>query len=94
MSEITTLYKGVLNDDYIEVHEDETATLKWYTFATCWSNNEHKRDFYNREDALDFYKQFLRDRCISQGKEWRRESDYAYPQSYSAIDVWEDCVNA
>lgn len=94
MSEITTLFEGVLNDDYIKTDKRGKTKLKWYTFATCWSNREHELDFYNREDAVKYYKQFMRDRVIEQGKRWRKEDRDAYPNTYSAVNVWEDYVNA
>lgn len=94
-----TLYEGVLNDDYITVNSDNTATLTTYTFATEWSNTEHKAEFPDIEKAIKSYRREFPDRVFEQGKRWIEEDsdgdDYNIndtPEEYWTMMVYEQVV--
>lgn len=96
-----TLFEGVLNDDHLIILEDNyyykghnkaTCKLVYYTFATEWSNKEHKMFFKSIDNALEWYKKHLLDRVIMQGKEWAEDGGEPAKDDTEAINEWENCT--
>ena len=93
-----TLFEGVLNNDYILLNQlTGKVTLVYYTFATCWSNHEHKRQFWSIEDACEWYHKQFPDRVILQGAWWRTEEGETTDPEYQHLkelmnDDWSTAI--
>lgn len=91
----TILFEGVLNDDCIEKVGNHTYQLKYYLFATSWSNTEYNMFFKSLDKAIEYYMEHFSDRVLQQGKEWLKEDkvkDYPYtPEEYWKEQVYEMC---
>lgn len=91
----TILYEGVLNDDCIEKVGNHTYQLKYYLFATSWSNTEYSMFFKSLDKAIEYYMKNFSDRVLAQGKAWLEEDkveDYPYtPEEYWRDQVYEMC---
>lgn len=93
MTKLITLYEGVLNDDCIEKVGKHTYQLKYYLFATSWSNTEYSVFFKSFDKAIEYYMKYFSDRVLQQGKEWLKEDnveDYPYtPEEYWKEQVYD-----
>ena len=87
----TILYEGVLNDDTIKKIGKHTYELKFYLFATSWSNTEYSMYFKSLDKAIEYYMRNFSDRVLQQGKAWLEE-DKVEDYPYTAEEYWKEQV--
>ena len=88
---VITLNTGVLNDDTISVATDGKALLEYYTYATEWSDNLHKKLFPDLQSAIRYYQSKFPDRVFEQGKWWLQDNDIdEYP--FTPEEYWKQVV--
>lgn len=88
---VITLNTGVLNDDTVSVATDGKALLEYYTYATEWSDNLHKKLFPDIQSAIRYYQNKFPDRVFEQGKWWLQDNDIdEYP--FTPEEYWKQVV--
>lgn len=85
------LHENVLTTDYVE-----DGVLHYFTYATEWSDKEHVIEFKTTAEAVEWYEENMRDRCIDEGRYWywemhddNPEGDF-YPADVSEADALEE----
>lgn len=89
---VIKLFTGVLNDDTLSVATDGKALLEYWTYATEWSDNLHKKLFSDIESALRWYRREFHDRVLDQG-EWWLQDDHIEDYPYTPEQYWTDMVH-